>query len=201
MKKLHLLLLFITFSGLNINVAQSSVLNFDDVTGESEAAIANGYGGLNWSNFWVQNPELNQIADFNSGFYNGVVSNGYTAFNANGGAAEISSAAPFDFNDAYFTAASRWGLDITATGYRNGSLLYQQQFTVNTNTAQLFTLNFTAIDRLEFVSSGGQEYIGSGLHFTMDNASITPAAVPVPAAAWLFGSALAGFIGFKRRKA
>jgi len=29
---------------------------------------------------------------------------------------------------------------------------------------------------------------------------IPPAAVPVPAAAWLFGSALAGFVGFNRRK-
>ena len=31
--------------------------------------------------------------------------------------------------------------------------------------------------------------------------SDTPSAVPVPAAAWLFGSALLGFFGFSRRKA
>ena len=29
---------------------------------------------------------------------------------------------------------------------------------------------------------------------------LTPVAVPVPGAVWLFGSALAGFIGMKRRK-
>jgi len=29
---------------------------------------------------------------------------------------------------------------------------------------------------------------------------LTPSAVPIPAAVWLFGSALAGFIGFNRRK-
>jgi len=176
-------------------------LSFDDVTEDAEAVVADGYGGLNWSNFWVQNPVLSQIADFDSGFYNGLVSEGYTAFNGNGETAEISSVNPFDFTSAYFAAASRWGLEITATGYRNGSQLYQIQFAVDTDAAQLLNFNFIGIDRLAFVAAGGDEYLGAGFHFTMDNASIDTAPVPLPGAAWLFGWVMAGFIGLKRRNA
>jgi len=201
MKKLHFVLLYLALSCFQINTAQSSVLSFDDVTEDAEAVVADGYGGLNWSNFWVQNPVLSQIADFDSGFYNGLVSEGYTAFNGNGETAEISSVNPFDFTSAYFAAASRWGLEITATGYRNGSQLYQIQFAVDTDAAQLLNFNFIGIDRLAFVAAGGDEYLGAGFHFTMDNASIDTAPVPLPGAAWLFGWVMAGFIGLKRRNA
>lgn len=198
MKKIHFIWLCLVCSCLNINIAQSSVLNFDDVTDESEAAIANGYGGLDWSNFWVQNPELSQIADFDSGLYNGVVSQGYTAFNVDGASATLSSSTPFSFNSAYFAAASRWGLEITLTGYLNGIQQgNSQQIVVNTDAAQFFSFDFSGIDSLHFVANGGEEYLGSGYHFTMDNVTIN--AVPVPAAAWLFGSGLIGFIGLNRR--
>jgi len=40
---------------------------------------------------------------------------------------------------------------------------------------------------------------GVGIGFSIGTASVS--AVPVPAAAWLFGSALLGFFGFSRRKA
>jgi hypothetical protein len=199
MKKIHFYLLCFALFGLNIGAAQASLLDFDSVTADPEATIANGYSGLNWSNFWVQDPVSSGVADLESGFYNGVVSGNYSAFNANGGNAEISSSTLFDFNSAYFSAAYRWGLEITATGFRNGSQQYQQQFMVNTDAAQLFTLNFTGIDRLEFVTTGGEAYVGEGFHFTMDNASVTT--VPVPATVWLFGSAIAGLIGITRRKA
>lgn len=201
MKKLHFALLYFALSNAHISIAHAGILSFDDVTEDAEVAIADGYGGLNWSNFWVQNPILSQITDFDSGFYNGVASGGYTAFNANGDSATISSNNPFDFNSAYFATASRWGLEITATAYRNGSQLYQQQFAVNTDAAQLLNLNFTGIDRLEFVAAGGEEYLGSGFHFTMDNAEINASPVPLPGAAWLFGSIMAVFLGVKRRTA
>lgn len=200
MKKLHLALFCFALSILQLGNADAAILSFDDVTADAEAAIADGYAGLNWSNFWVQNPELGQVADFDSGFYHGVVSPDYSAFNADGGPASISSNSLFDFRSAYFAAASRWGLQITASGYRGGDLLFQQQLLVNTDAAQLFNLNFAGIDTLEFVASGGEDYLGAGFHFTLDNADIA-APVPLPAAVWLFGLALAGLLGLQRRSA
>lgn len=199
MKKSYKYLICLALSCLGINAAHANVLTFDDLSAEAEAYIDNGYGGLNWSNFWVQDPYLIGVSDIESGFYSGVVSDNYSAFNANGEVAEITSATPFDFNSAYFSAAYRWGLNVIATGFLNGSQVAQQQFTVNTDAASLVALNFTGIDRLTFETIGGDEYIGSGYHFTMDNANVTT--VPVPGAVWLFGSALFGLVGLKRSKA
>lgn len=199
MKKSHKYLICLVLSCLGTGAANANVLTFDDLATDAEVAIDNGYSGLNWSNFWIQDPVLNGVVDIESGFYSGVVSNNYSAFNADGGVAEITSAALFDFNSAYFSAAYRWGLNITATGFLNGSQIAQQQFTVNTDVASLVTLNFSGIDRVTFETSGGEQYVGSGYHFTMDNANVTT--VPVPGAVWLFGSALVGLVGIKRPKA
>ena len=200
MKKPYLAFVCFASSLLQLGNANAAILSFDDVTADAEAAIAVGYAGLNWSNFWVQNPQLGQVANFDSGFYHGVVSADYSAFNADGGPATIRSDSLFDFRSAYFASASRWGMQITATGYRNGDPLYQRQLLVNTDTAQLFNLNFAGIDTLEFVASGGEDYLGAGFHFTLDNAEIA-APVPLPAAVWLFGAGLAGLLGQIRRKA
>ncbi|WP_198402743.1 hypothetical protein [Methylomonas koyamae] len=199
MKKSSFAFVCFALSMLQLGRADAGVLHFDDVTADAEAAIADGYAGLNWTNFWVQNPQLGQVANFDSGFYHGVVSADYGAFNADGGPAGIWSNSLFDFRSGYFASASRWGMQITANGYRDGNLLYQQQLLVNTDAAQFFSLNFAGIDSLEFVASGGEEYLGAGFHFTLDNADIA-APVPLPAAAWLLGSALAGLLGLQRRK-
>ncbi|MCQ8104380.1 VPLPA-CTERM sorting domain-containing protein [Methylomonas sp. SURF-2] len=201
MKIIHLPLLLLGLSMFNIDASHAAVLSFDDVTDEAETAIADGYAGLNWSNFWVQNPELSQVADFDSGFYNGVVSGAYSAFNGAGAGAAIASATPFDFASAYFASASRWGLEITLTGFRNGVQQGGSQLiVVNTDAARFFSFDFSGIDSLQFVADGGEEYLGSSYHFTMDNAAINTSAVPLPATASLFGSFLAGFIAARRRK-
>jgi len=69
------------------------------------------------------------------------------------------------------------------------------------NSVALLFPHLTAGNYIVFV--GGANYAsqtntaarGIGATFTL-----TPSAVPVPGAVWLFGSALAGFIGMKRRK-
>lgn len=199
MKKLHFVSLCLVLSCLNINAAQSDVLTFEDVTGDTWASIPNGYSGLNWSNFWVIAPYLDPTLELPSGYTSGLVSGDFVAYNALGEPAQLSSASAFDFNSASFAAVWRDGLQITATGYRSGSQLYQQQFEVNTDAAQLVAFNFLGIDALEFVSTGGIENFGAGQHFAMDDVTIN-APVPVPAAIWLFGSALLGFAGVARRK-
>lgn len=69
-----------------------------------------------------------------------------------------------------------------------------------------YTMALTGNYHLQFgVANVGDTGYQSGLAFagtTIAGVSIDPvvSAVPVPAAIWLFGSALAGFIGFNRRK-
>lgn len=60
---------------------------------------------------------------------------------------------------------------------------------------ELFFKFLTAIDEFEITTSGSAA--GLSNYRTFGN----PSPVPVPAAVWLFGSALAGLCGFKRRKA
>lgn len=42
--------------------------------------------------------------------------------------------------------------------------------------------------------------LGANTSAVVGTINLTPSAVPVPAAAWLFGSALAGLLGLSRRK-
>jgi hypothetical protein len=51
------------------------------------------------------------------------------------------------------------------------------------------------------VGIGGLDIFGASAGFDLDAVSISsPAAVPVPAAAWLFGSGLLGFAGLRKRR-
>lgn len=79
----------------------------------------------------------------------------------------------------------------------NGSLL--QDISANGSNINVWTLyNFvvtgTGQDTLKFKATGIQDTLGGNI----DNVALN--AVPVPAAAWLFGSAL-GLLGLARRKA
>ncbi|MBK8816337.1 MAG: VPLPA-CTERM sorting domain-containing protein [Methylococcaceae bacterium] len=57
---------------------------------------------------------------------------------------------------------------------------------------KVFNLSFLAGDIVEFIVSGTAGRIG--------NIDISVSGVPVPAAVWLFGSALMGMMGISRRK-
>jgi hypothetical protein len=82
---------------------------------------------------------------------------------------------------------------VTVTGYQDGSIV--GEFVIGQATIDPFltvTSSFGgAVDLLRLSVSGG------GSATTIDNIALT--AVPVPAAVWLFGSALAG-LGWFRRK-
>jgi hypothetical protein len=86
---------------------------------------------------------------------------------------------------------------VTITGFLQAGGTVSQ--TVNLSSPFIFlTVNFDSawadLDYVEFSSDNGLSPTA------IDNIAITTTAVPVPAAVWLFGSALAG-LGWMRRKA
>jgi len=158
---------------LTSTTTQAIVLTFDDLgTG---GAVSNGYGGLNWSNYNILHAVNYQKP---SGYFNGLVSGDYVAFNNSAFTASVSSATPFDLNSAYFTAAWNTGLNVTVKGFFNSAETYSQTFTVDTDAPTLINFNFLGIDRATFSSSGGINagLSGGGEHFAVDNMTVN--AVP-----------------------
>ena len=81
------------------SVASADTINFDDITGP----IANGYHGLDWSNFNVLNSTKPQFDG--SGYQNGTTSGTNVAYNRFGTPASLSSASNFTLNSFEITGA------------------------------------------------------------------------------------------------
>ncbi|NET53032.1 MAG: hypothetical protein F6K09_31505 [Merismopedia sp. SIO2A8] len=81
--------------------AEATVLTFDNITTNSLRIISDGYGGFDWTNFYV----INGSYVPNTGYDNGTVSGNNTAFNGFARPVTVNSDSVFDFNGAYLTAA------------------------------------------------------------------------------------------------
>lgn len=190
---------------LSTNASYANVLTFDDIGGISGvgdycyvncfATIPNTYGGFTWDNMYYY---YNNIP--NSGYGYGIVSGTFAAFNGSGTMAVTSGGSLFNFTGAYLTGAWNDGLNVNVKGYTGGVLMYDQTVVASAIAPSWFQFNYSGVDKLEFSSYGGTNYWsgGYGTQFVMDN--FTYSAVPVPAAAWLFGSGLMGLIGFSRKR-
>ena len=84
-----------------------------------------------------------------------------------------------------------------ATLWQNGSIIDLNSLLPAETHAAGWSLNFAAAinDHGAITGSMANSITHSSGIFTL-----TPTAVPLPAGVWLFGSALAGFVGLKRRK-
>jgi hypothetical protein len=80
------------FLALAPAAARGTVLGFDDVTGDTDAPVPDGYGGFDWENFWVLDAEAYGLVP--SGYANGVVSPTYVAANASAMPAGLASRRP-----------------------------------------------------------------------------------------------------------
>ena len=151
------------------------IVTFDDLTDTRNGGgtlISNTYQGLVWSNFAVGNVLLQTAFNGTSGYYYGMITVSNVVTGGHGDPARIDTVgANFNFFSAYLTGAWRSNLNIEVEGFRNGNLLYDTTVVASATDATLFTFNYLNIDRLAFISSGGQ-YAGfssDGLNFAMDN--------------------------------
>ena len=155
--------------------AQAVTLDFDSQGG----TVANGYGGLDWANFYT----LDATTYDASGYVNGLVSPKLVALNGFGNPASISGSG-FTLNSGYFTAAWNDGLTVDAQGFVGGVLTFSKTFVIDTAGPTLEAFNWANLSGVTFTSSGGVShgYNGGGEHFALDNLTVNESgAVPEPA--------------------
>ncbi len=168
-----------------ISMCWGDVLTFDDLSETASGSfIANGYGGLVWSNFAAKNAILYTTLHGVSGYYYGMVSASNVAYGAFSGGAEIDSPGTnFNFQSAYFTGAWNSNLNIQVQGFSGATMLFNTTVVASATSPTLFALNYLNIDRLTFNPSGGEDagfFQAGGVNFAMDN--FTFEFVPEPSA-------------------
>ena len=175
---------------------QLTLITFDNLAPAfSGSPIANGYGGLNWNNFYT----VNTTPFPGTGYANGTVSQPNVAFNQFGISASFSRPTPFIFDSVDLTAAWNNGLNIDIQGLLNNVLVDNANFTVNTTGPTLATLNWQNVDEVEFSASGGTNagLNGYGTYFVLDNLTIC---VPEPATMTILGVGVAALAGYRWRQ-
>ena len=119
----------------------SKVLTFDDITTNHYGVIPDGYGRLDWYNFYVTKGSK----DPGSGYDNGTVSGDYVAYSP---WVQVGSNSRYlmDFKGVYLTAAWNDGLNIKVEGILDEEIKYSQTVVVDTDKPTWFEFNFEHID-------------------------------------------------------
>lgn len=151
--------------------------------------------------------DASRLRSFGSNGYSNVAKSTdskYVAYNP--GAASVAefkwtSKGTFDLNS--LVLASAWGTQtLTISGYNDKSLVGSMEF-FTSNIASTLTANWLALTH--FVIKTGNDYSslrlgGNGQHWALNSIKINELkAVPIPAAALLFGPALLGFLTLRRK--
>lgn len=175
-------------------IVRAELLTFDALPGGGPldvdpSIVPNGYGGLEWNNFAVLNG-LEFPSDY--GYFTGVVSPDNIAFNEFGNAASMAIVSgSFNLDSAYLTSAlnSYPTLSIQVEGFRGGSLVYNNIYTVNNHSPTLINFNYLGVNTVTF---------SSGVEFAMDNVTVD---VPEPSIfrLMLVGAACITFVYSKQK--
>lgn len=197
---------------LSANLAQSAVLDFNgNICGNGSQACGNGttisqsYGdAANVDVIWDSNLSAAGNQDF---FWWGPDYSGQNnvGYNTNGQVGEIflKPTAGFQITLNSLDIGSWLSVNRTSQvsifdGATNAQLFSSGQITFN--SLQLFTFNsLSSANGLKI--NLGPDAFNTGIdniNFTVSRIDVN--AVPVPAAAWLFGSALFGFFGLRKRQ-
>jgi hypothetical protein len=176
----------------------AAVVNFDDLSSIGQA-VPNGYGGLDWNNFFVL-----EASPDDGGYAAGTISPANVAYNAYGSPASITSTASFALESAYMTAAWNDGLSVEVFASNKGAPVYSKFFQLSSTSPTLIDFGSAVIDKITFTSFGGTPHgyaAGSGTHFALDDLTTDlapPGGVPEPAD-WSMMAAGFVVIGSARR--
>lgn len=206
MKNLRTFTLTLVALVFGTSTASATVITFDDL--HASGQIPNGYAGFDWSNgFETENTAGTPNYQW------GVVSPFVVAENGpdNGvfGALNVwfSSNTAFTFNSAYLTGGWNNGLHVEVKGFIGGiggTLLDDKTVIVNSLAPTLEEFNYSGVNTVEFISSGGTNagHGGSGAEFVMDNVTINASSTPEPASLTLLCVGVGIFLaaGWFRKK-
>ena len=177
----------------------AALLTFDDVPGGS---IKGKYGDMPIYQGYTFSPTLDwidvedSIDEQEPKYYYGANSGDFALINNAGGVGSIIESSTIDFTFGGLWA-KRWGtvpdsggadlLSGTISGYNDGNLVWKLATGLN-GSYEYYAAQAGLIDKLR---------LDFGNYFLVDDLELN--AVPVPAAAWLFGSGLIALFGFARR--
>lgn len=201
----------VVVSGLGVRTAIADSINFDDLDASAGDVVLDSlssYHGFTWTNFSA----YTSTTGF-PGFNNGIVSAPNAAYLGGGLSGTlfvgtITAASPFNFVSADLGSGWYDGLNLTISGFLNGTQKFSQTVTVSTTGAQFFSFNFSDINKLQFstaVTAATTDPYACGPsgcgQATLDNFTFTGlVAVPEPSTLLLFGSGASLLFGTRRRR-
>jgi hypothetical protein len=169
--------------------AATEVLTFDDLVTSCNQPlcgvypIPNGYGGLNWQNFYEDTRLLYDPNGVGSGFattvFNGPLPSGSSRTLGQPALIYASAGTTFNINSVDMTGVYADDFHVEAVGYRGGTVVYDNIFVVNSSGPTLLSLNYLNVKSVNFIPLFGTPIsdLGSNV-FVIDNLSVT---VPEPA--------------------
>ena len=193
MKKILLSGLIVGFIGS----ANAVTVNFDDLNATNTGGghfindLATNYQGFTWDTNWLVGNNT-FIKSFSGSTFD-VPSLQNAVWNKSADPLlSLSNGTDFNFIGASFAGFKGYESDtITVNGYNNGSFIGTVSAALSTDGSfSVLAANLNGVDQLDFIT-------GTTGTWLMDNFEYV--AVPVPAAAWLFGSSL-GLLGWIRRR-
>lgn len=167
------------------------IFTYDNLAFDGFGVPANRYGQIGYID---PTPFLTPGVDY-TGFNKNIIFNPYGYQAPNSTIIKLQNLGAFDFIGGFWSAGVTGDVKISFEGYKNGQYLFgSDEYLLQRDVVTPITLNWFGIDYLNIRSSAA---IWVADNLQINAKELSP--VPVPAAAWLFGSALLGFVGFRRK--
>ena len=120
-------LIYISLLVFAVGASAAATINFDTLDGSGNEAVPNGYGGLNWTNFYVYDAVNDPASLSPSGYHDAIggvqgwvspVNVAFSAFPNDRPTETISSDTLFNLNSAFLTSVWRDSLHVEVIGFR-----------------------------------------------------------------------------------